>query len=155
MGLTFWWWNDTLSIELNVRYWVSKLFLGSKPFSHRSRRAWIIHDSHYRWDMRRVKRTIEAYIIFGRKYFFIFLKNRICYLRSCQIWHTPEQRVAASSLRRYSFSLRLTIAQTDAIGPPCPYPSNWRCLHNNYITPFVFSKIILWCICAQQKNKPI
>ena len=28
--------------------------------------------------------------------------------------HTPEQRVAASTLRRYSFRLRLAIAQADA-----------------------------------------
>ena len=28
--------------------------------------------------------------------------------------HTPEQRVAASTLRRYSFGLRLAIAQADA-----------------------------------------
>ena len=32
--------------------------------------------------------------------------------------HTPEQRVAASTLRRYSFGLRLAIAQADA-RPPC------------------------------------
>ena len=32
-----------------------------------------------------------------------------------QVWgHTPEQRVAASTLRRYSFGLRLAIAQADA-----------------------------------------
>ena len=32
-----------------------------------------------------------------------------------QVWeHTPEQRVAASTLRRYSFVLRLAIAQADA-----------------------------------------
>ena len=32
-----------------------------------------------------------------------------------QVWgHTPEQRVAASTLRRYSLGLRLAIAQTDA-----------------------------------------
>ena len=32
-----------------------------------------------------------------------------------QAWrHTPEQRVAASTLRRHSFGLRLTIAQADA-----------------------------------------
>ena len=30
--------------------------------------------------------------------------------------HTPEQHVAASALRRYSFGLRLAIAQADAIG---------------------------------------
>ena len=35
--------------------------------------------------------------------------------RSGQVWgHTPEQRVAASTLRRYSFGLRLAIAQADA-----------------------------------------
>ena len=34
---------------------------------------------------------------------------------SGQVWrHTLEQRVAASTLRRYSFGLRLTIAQADA-----------------------------------------
>ena len=32
-----------------------------------------------------------------------------------QVWgHTPEQRVAASTLRRSSFGLRLAIAQADA-----------------------------------------
>ena len=32
-------------------------------------------------------------------------------VRSGQVWgHTPEQRVAASNLRRYSFGLRLAIA---------------------------------------------
>ena len=32
-----------------------------------------------------------------------------------QVWgHTPEQRVAASNLRRYFFGLRLAIAQADA-----------------------------------------
>ena len=36
-------------------------------------------------------------------------------VRSCQIWgHTPEQRVAASTLRRYSLGLCLAIAQADA-----------------------------------------
>ena len=36
-------------------------------------------------------------------------------VRSGQVWeHTPEQRVAASILRRYSFGLRLAIAQADA-----------------------------------------
>ena len=35
--------------------------------------------------------------------------------RTGQVWrHTPDQRVAASTLRRYSFVLRLTIAQADA-----------------------------------------
>ena len=35
--------------------------------------------------------------------------------RSGQIWgHKPEQRVAAATLRRYSFGLCLAIAQTDA-----------------------------------------
>ena len=35
--------------------------------------------------------------------------------RSGQVWkQTPEQRVAASPLRRYSFVLRLAIAQADA-----------------------------------------
>ena len=34
---------------------------------------------------------------------------------SGQVWgHAPEQRVAASTLRRYSFGLRLAIAQADA-----------------------------------------
>ena len=33
--------------------------------------------------------------------------------------HTPEQRVAASALRRYSFGLRLAIAQADS-GPFIP-----------------------------------
>ena len=37
------------------------------------------------------------------------------FLSSGQVWgHTPEQRVAASTLRRYSFFLRLAIAQADA-----------------------------------------
>ena len=36
----------------------------------------------------------------------------------CQVRHTPEKRVAASTLRRYSLGLRLAIAQP---GPPCPY----------------------------------
>ena len=36
-------------------------------------------------------------------------------VRSGQVWgHTPEKRVAASTLRRYSFGLRLAIAQADA-----------------------------------------
>ena len=36
-------------------------------------------------------------------------------VRSGQIWkHTPEQRVAVSTLRRYSLGLRLHIAQADA-----------------------------------------
>ena len=35
--------------------------------------------------------------------------------RPGQVWgHTPEQRVAASTSRRYSFGIRLAIAQTDA-----------------------------------------
>ena len=36
-------------------------------------------------------------------------------IRSGQAWrHTPEQRVAAYTLRRYSFGFRLAIAQADA-----------------------------------------
>ena len=36
-------------------------------------------------------------------------------VRSGQVWrHTPEQRVAASTLRRYPLGLRLAIAQADA-----------------------------------------
>ena len=36
-------------------------------------------------------------------------------VRSGQVWgHTPEQRVATSTLRRYSFVLRLAITQVDA-----------------------------------------
>ena len=36
-------------------------------------------------------------------------------VRSGQVWgHTPEQRIAASTLQRYSFGLRLAIAQADA-----------------------------------------
>ena len=36
-------------------------------------------------------------------------------VRSGQVWgHTPEQRVAASTLGRYSLGLRLAIAQADA-----------------------------------------
>ena len=32
-----------------------------------------------------------------------------------RVWgHTPKQRIAASTLRRYSFGLRLIIAQADA-----------------------------------------
>ena len=43
---------------------------------------------------------------------------------SGQVWgHTPEQRVATSTLRRYFIGLRLTIAQADT-RPPCPYPSD-------------------------------
>ena len=35
--------------------------------------------------------------------------------RTSHIWgHTPEQRVAASTMRRYFFGFRLTIAQTVA-----------------------------------------
>ena len=29
-------------------------------------------------------------------------------------WHTPEQRVAAFTFRRYTFGLRLAVAQVDA-----------------------------------------
>ena len=44
--------------------------------------------------------------------------------RSGQVWgHTPEQRVATSTLRRYSLSLRLAIAQADA-RPIMPVSSN-------------------------------
>ena len=40
--------------------------------------------------------------------------------RSGQVWgHTPQQRVAASTLRRYDFGLRLATAQADA-GPAMP-----------------------------------
>ena len=36
-------------------------------------------------------------------------------VRSGQVWgYTPEQRVTASTLRRYSFGHRLAIAQADA-----------------------------------------
>ena len=43
--------------------------------------------------------------------------------RSCQVWgHTPEQRVAASTLRRYS-GLRLAIAKAD--GSPA-MPASFR-----------------------------
>ena len=39
----------------------------------------------------------------------------ILLIRSGQVWeYTPEQRIAASTLRRYSFGLRLAIAQADA-----------------------------------------
>ena len=41
--------------------------------------------------------------------------DRYCSVRSGQVWgHTPEQRVAASTLRRSSLGLRLAIAQADA-----------------------------------------
>ena len=55
------------------------------------------------------------------------LRSWISKARSSQVWgHTPEQRVDASILRRYSFGLRLAIAQTatdrDMPGPACPYP---------------------------------
>ena len=43
---------------------------------------------------------------------------------SDQVWeHTLEQRVAASTYRRYYFGLRLAIAQANARSP-CPYPSD-------------------------------
>ena len=43
------------------------------------------------------------------------LHNDYEQVRSGQVWwHTPEQRVAASTLRRYSLGLRLAIAQADA-----------------------------------------
>ena len=58
---------------------------------------------------------------------FIFCNERHVYMntwlvsqisvnvRSGRVWgHTPEQRDAASTLRRYSFCLRLTIAQAHA-----------------------------------------
>ena len=41
--------------------------------------------------------------------------------RSGQVWgHTPEQRVAASTLRRYCFEIRLAIAHAE----PRPYLSD-------------------------------
>ena len=51
-----------------------------------------------------------------------FFNSTLCFLcgmllkvRSGQIWgHTPEQRVAASTLRRYSIDLRLAITEADA-----------------------------------------
>ena len=46
---------------------------------------------------------------------YIYYRVSRIFYRSGQVWgHTPEQRVAASTLRRYSFSLRLTIAQAVA-----------------------------------------
>ena len=51
-------------------------------------------------------------------------RKRVHLLRPGQVWgHTPEQRVAASTLRRYSLVLRLAIAHADA-DPPCPYHSD-------------------------------
>ena len=50
----------------------------------------------------------------GTKDPLIMVIPNIC-IRSGQVWgHTPEQRVAASTVRRYSFGLRLAIAQADA-----------------------------------------
>ena len=47
-----------------------------------------------------------------------------------QVWgHTPEQRVAASTLGRYSFGLRLTIAQVDARpAMPVSFPAMPHCI---------------------------
>ena len=43
------------------------------------------------------------------------LADRGHVVRSGQVWgHTPEQRVAASTWRRFSLGLRLVIAQADA-----------------------------------------
>ena len=45
--------------------------------------------------------------------------------QEAQVWgHTPEQRIAASTLRRYSFGLRLAIAQADA-RPVMPVSLRW------------------------------
>ena len=49
--------------------------------------------------------------------FVLFLTKRgwLTLVTSGQVWgHAPEQRVAASTLRRYSFGLRRTIAKADA-----------------------------------------
>ena len=62
----------------------------------------------------------------------IFIHIRLSYhflpgqVRSGQVWEqTPEQRVAASTFRRYALGLRLAIAQADArFSSPCPYPSD-------------------------------
>ena len=44
--------------------------------------------------------------------------------RSGQVWgHIPEQRVAASTLRRY-FSASVWPLPRQTPGPPCPYPSD-------------------------------
>ena len=44
----------------------------------------------------------------------IVISVSVYQVRSGQIWgHSPEQRVAASALRRYCFGFRLTIAQAD------------------------------------------
>ena len=44
-------------------------------------------------------------------------KGRTTFSTADQVWgHTPEQRVAASTLRRYYFALRLAIAQAE-VGP--------------------------------------
>ena len=41
--------------------------------------------------------------------------DQVAPIRSGRLWgHTTEQPVAASILRRYSFSLRLAIAQADS-----------------------------------------
>ena len=50
-----------------------------------------------------------------------------CHTLTCigQMWeHKPDQRVAASTLRRYSFGLRLAIAQVDA-RPTMPISFRW------------------------------
>ena len=45
----------------------------------------------------------------------MFIRYASKYHRSGQAWgHTLKQRAAASTLRRYSFDLRLAIAQADA-----------------------------------------
>ena len=51
---------------------------------------------------------------------------------SGQVWgHTPEQRVAASTLRRYYFGLRLAIAQADA-RPAMPASFRWDSTLRNH-----------------------
>ena len=43
------------------------------------------------------------------------LESKAKFITSSQVWgHTTEQRFAASTLRRYSFRLRLAITQADA-----------------------------------------
>ena len=64
-------------------------------------------------------------------------------VRSGQVWgHTPEQRVAASTLRRYSFGLRLAIVQADA------RPVTLISL--KYTTPPDLS----WSLCAPPRHYP-